>query len=312
MKIKISKTLVQNDVRMIVKSSWSHFLWVGLLMWFLIFLLNVFLWVSLYTQKFSDGLKDKLGMYFYVKDIPGKESEIYKEVIKIKDELQAKWLKVMFSSKDDAIVSLQKKIPNVVETFQKYWIDNPLPATLYVMFDSESEYQTMKNVIVKHKNIILNIKDISQWYTIRQQENRVLTAINWSNFVVTISYIIIVLLWIVALAFLIFLLKDIFYKFYKDFEIRKLLWAGYLQVMQTFVILSLLVMLFAFLVWLISFVIWTVAINFYVWQLFNVSVFGLSTWLYKILLALLAELVILSLTSGLTSYYFIRSLHKKL
>jgi hypothetical protein len=35
-------------------------------------------------------LKDKLGMYFYVKDIPGKESEIYKEVIKIKDELQAK------------------------------------------------------------------------------------------------------------------------------------------------------------------------------------------------------------------------------
>jgi len=54
------------------------------------FLLNVFLGLSVYTQKFSDDMKDKLGMYFYIKDVPGKESEIYKEVIKIKDELETK------------------------------------------------------------------------------------------------------------------------------------------------------------------------------------------------------------------------------
>jgi len=68
----------------------------------------------------------------------------------------------MFSSKDDAIASLQKKIPNVVYTFQKYGIDNPLPATLYVMFDSDDEYQVLKTIIIEHKNLILNIKDISQ------------------------------------------------------------------------------------------------------------------------------------------------------
>lgn len=312
MKNRLTNNLVRKDVTMILKSSWSHFIGIWLLIWFLMFLLNVFLGLSVYTQKFSDDLKDKLGMYFYIKDVPGKESEIYKEVIKIKDELEWKWLKVMFSSKEDAIASLQKKIPNVVDTFQKYWIDNPLPATLYVMFDSDDEYQILKKTIIAHKNLILNIKDISQWYTIKQQENRVLTAINLSNFVVSVSYIIVVLLWIVILSFLIFLLKDIFYKFYKDLEIRKLLGASYIQVMQTFVILSLIVISFSFLVWVILFWLWVVGLNMYVWQLFNMSLFWLSTGLYKILLALLSEILILWITSGFASFSFIRSLHKKI
>lgn len=312
MKNRLTNNLVRKDITMILKSSWSHFFWIWLLMWFLMFLLNVFLGLSIYTQKFSDDLKDKLGMYFYIKDVPGKESEIYKEVIKIKDELEWKWLKVMFSSKEDAIASLQKKIPNVVDTFEKYWIDNPLPATLYVMFDSDDEYQILKTTIIEHKNLILNIKDISQWYTIKQQENRVLTAINLSNFVVSVSYIIVILLWIVILSFLIFLLKDIFYKFYKDLEIRKLLGASYIQVMQTFVVLSLIVISFSFLVWVILFWLWVVWLNLYVWQLFNMSVFWISTGLYQILFSLLAEILILWITSGLTSFSFIRSLHKKI
>lgn len=312
MKIKLTNSLVNKDVKMILKSSWSHFLWIWLLMWFLMFLLNVFLGLSVYTQKFSDEMKDKLGMYFYIKDVTGKESEIYKEVIKIKDELETKWLRVMFSSKDDAIASLQKKIPNVVDTFQKYGIDNPLPATLYVMFDSDDEYQVLKTIIIEHKDLILNIKDISQWYTIKQQENRVLTAINLSNFVVNISYTIVMLLWIVILSFLIFLMKDVFYKFYKDLEIRKLLGASYIQVMQTFVILSLLIILFSFVVGIVLFWLWVVTLNLYIGQLLNISIFGISSGLYKILLAIAIELIVLTVTSWLTSYSFIKSLHKKI
>ncbi len=312
MKIELTNSLVKKDVKMILKSSWSHFLWIWLLMWFLMFLLNVFLGLSIYTQKFSGDLKDKLGMYFYIKDVPGKESEIYKEVIKIKDELESKWLRVMFSSKQDAITSLEKKIPDVVQTFQKYGIDNPLPATLYVMFDSDDKYQILKTIIIEHKSLILNIKDISQWNSIKQQENRVLTAINLSNFIVNISYVIVMLLWIVILSFLIFLLKDVFYKFYKDFEIRKLLWASYIQVMQTFIILSLLLISFSFAVGVVLFGLWVVTLNLYVWQLFNISVFGVSTWLYKVLFAVVLEVVILAITSWFTSYSFIRSLHKKI
>jgi cell division protein FtsX len=66
----------------------------------------------------------------------------------------------MFSSKDDALAFLQKKIPDVVSNFQKFGIDNPLPATLYVMFDNDSKYEALKTIILKNKDIILNTKDI--------------------------------------------------------------------------------------------------------------------------------------------------------
>ena len=66
----------------------------------------------------------------------------------------------MFSSKDDALAFLQKKLPDVVNNFQKFGIDNPLPATLYVMFDNDRGYESLKTIILKNKDIILNTKDI--------------------------------------------------------------------------------------------------------------------------------------------------------
>jgi cell division protein FtsX len=99
-------------------------------------------------------------MYFYIKEDVTQTNEIYKKVITLKDELEAKGLKVMFSSKDDALAFLQKKIPDVVSNFQKFGIDNPLPATLYVMFDSDSKYESLKTIIIKNKDIILNTKDL--------------------------------------------------------------------------------------------------------------------------------------------------------
>jgi hypothetical protein len=59
-------------------------------------------------------------MYFYIKDIPGQEEKTYKDILLMKDELQSQGLKVMFSSKDDALAFLQKKIPDVVDNFQKF------------------------------------------------------------------------------------------------------------------------------------------------------------------------------------------------
>ena len=133
---------------------------IGVLIGFLLFLLNIFLGLGLYAHQFSGQLKDKLGMYFYIKETPGQEEQTYKDIILMKDELQSQGLKVMFSSKDDALAFLQKKIPDVVDNFQKFGISNPLPATLYVMFSSDSEYTALKTVILNHKDIILNIKDI--------------------------------------------------------------------------------------------------------------------------------------------------------
>jgi cell division protein FtsX len=68
----------------------------------------------------------------------------------------------MFSSKDDAMKFLSNKLPEISQNFEKFGIENPLPATLYVMFSSHKEYEILKTTIIKYKDIILNIKDISQ------------------------------------------------------------------------------------------------------------------------------------------------------
>jgi hypothetical protein len=116
----------------------------------------------------------------------------------------------MYASKDDALSFLQKKIPDVVQNFQKFGIDNPLPATLYVMFSTDNQYTTLKSVILKNADIILNTADVDSGSTIKQQENRILTVVNLSNFIITTSYCIIALILIVVVSFLTFLLNNIF------------------------------------------------------------------------------------------------------
>jgi cell division protein FtsX len=144
----------------------------------------------------------------------------------------------MFSSKDDALNFLEKKIPNVVGNFEKYGITNPLPATLYVMFRNEDQYESLKTTILKHKDIILNIKDIDPDKSLAQQENRVLTIINFTNFLQVLSYGIIILLGIIILTFVAFLLRSVFDKFAYDFKVKKILGATSQQITKGFVWLS--------------------------------------------------------------------------
>jgi hypothetical protein len=43
----------------------------------------------MYAHNFSTDLKDKLGMYFYIKEVPGQEDATYKEILLIKDALES-------------------------------------------------------------------------------------------------------------------------------------------------------------------------------------------------------------------------------
>jgi len=84
----VSKIL-REDLGEVFKVSWYQLGLVSILIGVLLFLLNTFLGVGLYAGQFSDTLKDKVGMYFYIKDVPGQESQTYTEIITIKDELKA-------------------------------------------------------------------------------------------------------------------------------------------------------------------------------------------------------------------------------
>lgn len=311
LKNSLSK-IFKHDLNALIKSSWTNVLWVSIFIGFLLFLLNIFLWVSLYANQFTGELKDRLGMYFYIKEDTTQSNEIYKKVITLKDELEAKGLKVMFSSKDDALAFLQKKIPDVVTNFQKFGIENPLPATLYVMFDNDSKYESLKTIILKNKDIILNTKDIDAWSTLKQQENRVLTIINLSNFVVGLSYLIIAILFAIIIAFLWFLLKNIFHAFHRELEVKKILWASYHQIIQGFVALTVNVLWLSFLICLALLLISWITINYYIYSLFSITLWSVFSNIALIVGIFLAEIVIISWVGFGFSYFFARALNKKL
>lgn len=266
----------------------------------------------MYTHQFTGQLKDRLGMYFYIKEDTTQTNEIYKKVIAMKDELETQWLKVMFSSKDDALAFLQKKIPDVVSNFEKFGIDNPLPATLYVMFDSDSKYESLKTIIIKNKDIILNTKDIDAWSTLKQQENRVLTIINMSNFIVWFSYIIIAIILLMILSFLWFLLKNVFHTFHRELEIKKTLWATYHQIIQGFIALTLDVLSLSFFICLWLLLVSLLTINYYIYTLFNVTLWSVFSNISLVLVLFIAEIVIVSLVWFSFSYIFARRLDRKL
>jgi hypothetical protein len=105
--MKLSGSLVKQDLYHVIKYHWKQLLGVGILIWFLLFLLNTLIGVSTYTNSFSDTLKERLGMYFYIKETPETQDITYKKIIDLQNNLQKKWLKVMFSSKDDAMKFLE-------------------------------------------------------------------------------------------------------------------------------------------------------------------------------------------------------------
>lgn len=74
----------------------------------------------MYGNAFNDGLKDKLGMYFYIKDVPEREDQIYKQVMNLKEKLQDAGLKVDFLTKEDALNFLQKRLPDLTGSFEKF------------------------------------------------------------------------------------------------------------------------------------------------------------------------------------------------
>jgi len=304
--------IFKHDLSSLLTTSWKNIFWVSIFIGFLLFLLNIFLWVSLYANQFTGELKDRLGMYFYIKEDTTQTNEIYKKVITLKDELESKWLKVMFSSKDDALAFLQKKIPDVVSNFEKFGIDNPLPATLYVMFDSDSKYESLKTIILENKDIILNTKDIDAWSTLKQQENRVLTIINLSNFIVGMSYVIITILLLIILSFLWFLLKNIFHTFHRELEVKKTLWATSKQITQWFVALTVNVLWLSFLLCLVLLLISWITINFYIYSLFTITLWSVFSNIALILSVFIGEIIVVAWVGFWFSHFFARALNKKL
>lgn len=172
----------------------------------------------------STTIQNKLGVYYYIKDSSTQKDQIYSRVIEMKDKLEKLGMKVQYMSKEDAIKSIERKVPSVLDSFQKYGIENPLPATVYVLFNNTQDYEKLKAVVTLYEDIITNRDDISKiGQTMKAQEKRILTTLSMTKMIVVLSVILVVILVVIICSFLILTIKSIFTHFRKSITIQQLL-----------------------------------------------------------------------------------------
>lgn len=267
----------------------------------------------MYGNTLNDSLKDKLWMYFYIRDDVQQQDQIYKEVLDLKSNLEQEWLKVNFLTKEDALNFMEKRLPELTGSLEKFWMENPLPATLYVTFSDKSQYVTLQNVMLENKDIILNVQDLDQIENLEEQEARIVNIIKLSNFVQILAWILVVVIGAVLLSFAVFFLRTIFNTFSNDIQVKKLLWASKSQIILPFLWIILYAIVGGFLLALLFTLVSLWVCDYYMSQLFW---FTLTSHLFTnrgtiLLLFILEIIVIVGLLMGI-SYAFVSKLHKKL
>ncbi len=119
-RIKSTKPF-RDDVKSIFRTYKGQMIWISILSWFLLFLLNILVWVSMYGNTLNDSLRDKLWMYFYLKDDWQSQTQVYKQVFILKDKLEDAWLQVKFLTKEDAMDFMMKRLPELTWSLEKFW-----------------------------------------------------------------------------------------------------------------------------------------------------------------------------------------------
>lgn len=300
------------DILRVLKAFRLQFMWIGFLISFLVFLLNILFGLSFNINNFTKDVRHKLWIYFYIQE-EWDIDEIYAQTMKLKEELSDNWLRVEFYSKEEAFRLLEKRMPDVIKNFEKYWIENPLPPTLYVIFDNNEKYNKLKEIVKKYKDLVTNTDDIEKWNSYEEQEARIKTVINLSNFIVMFSYFLIFILVIIIISFLMLIIRITFYNFYKQIEIEKLLWAFYRQIKLPFLVNIIFILIFSFILTLLYFGSFLTYLNWYFIKAFSIDLMSYvmtnSTMIFWLITCQIFTIIWITL---LISNFFLNRLIKKI
>lgn len=295
-----------------IKSSRTHILSLIGIISFLLFFLNLLAILSYNANNFNDTVREKLGIYLYLDDTDAAADLVYAEAIDMKSELEQSGMKVQFFSKEDAFQILEDRLPNVIENFEKYGIENPLPPTMYVQFNNEEEYERMKDIVLTHEDVIVNLDDLeSDGFTFSEQERRSANVINLTNFITNFGYFLIWVILVIIIAFLLFGLKITFYRFQEQIEVEKLLWADYFHIKKPFLAIAMVVLTAAFGLMLLYFVGFFWVLDEYFRSVFQVAVQDYALPSSDIGIFLIEEYVILLVLSLLFTMWYLSGLIRR-
>lgn len=302
-----------NTTSQMLRSSWKHILSLIWIVSFLLFFWNLLVLLSYNTDVFNQEVKEKLWVYLYLDDSSATKDLVYSEAIDMKQELEEYGMNVEYYSKDDAFQILEERLPDVIDNFEKYGIDNPLPPTMYVLFDDEREYRVLKDIVLKYEEIIVNLEELeSNWFTFSEQERRSSQVINLTNFLKKFTNFLIFIIALIIIAVLLFWLRLTFYRFLKQIEVEKLLWAHFSTIQRPFLIMAFLVMTLWFLLMIAYFIGVFRFLDWYFISVFQTSVYEYTMWAKRIWAFLLQEYLVLLVLSFFFTILYLSWLLKKI
>jgi len=143
-------------------------------------------------------------------------------------------VKVRYIPKEKAINLLESELPQIMKDFEEFGIGNPLPDTVIVDFSNIEQYHKVEQVIEKYKDFIKNSDNIISIEKYEIQKQRVKNVIGFANMVKMLSVGLVMLLGAVIVYVLILVLQLLFYGFYPQLEVEKLLGASFWQIKLPF------------------------------------------------------------------------------
>lgn len=215
----------------------------------LLLFLHIFVLASKLTDNAATGIKEKLWVYFYVKDANQvssgvTEQQLASRIIFFKDSLEHWGARVKYFSKEEALKNLQSRLPNMVQNFDEYGIENPLPATLYVSFKDQKQYDYVMQAKTSFEDILL----ASPTPNAKDQFSRNARLINLLGLLQFFFMFIILACVLVILVFLGMIIKTKFSAMHQSINVQKLLWSPFFRLKKPFFLNSILILTIAYII----------------------------------------------------------------
>lgn len=202
----------------------------------LLMFLHIFVLAAKMTWHATESVRERLWVYFYIKDASQVASwttqdDIASRVATLKQSLEDIGVDVTYFSKEDALKNLQKRLPNMIQDFDEYGIENPLPVTLYVTFANQEQYDAIMTTKDWYQDIILTN---SQTNNSQEQFIRNARIINVLKVLQFFFAFIIVACVVVILLFLWMIIRTKFSAMQQTINVNKLLWSPYARLKKPF------------------------------------------------------------------------------
>ena len=139
----------------------------------ILFVFNIILAVNFIAETSLQSLSEKVDLTLYLKEsAPQAQSQKIMDEVRILNGV----VNVSFTSKEEALSKIKATYPNIYESFEKYDLGNPLPASISITTKSPEYHQEIENYI-KGSNISLYLSNIEASASGSAQEKSIITSV---------------------------------------------------------------------------------------------------------------------------------------